>query len=187
MKSLLPLLLPALLAVSCQSTHSNPPPPHEAAAATPEHVWLQQLVGEWKASTEASMGPDQPPTKFESTERVRSLGGLWVIAEGDANMDGTRFKSVMTVGYDPALQQFLGSWVDTMQTHMWTYRGSLDAARKTLTLEAQGPSFTDPSTMANYRDQIELVDANHKRLISSVQSPDGAWTEFMRAEYVRVK
>ncbi len=176
-----------LLLVGCTSAPSNPAPPQEAASQTAEHLWLQQLVGVWKVNTEANMGPDQPQVKFESTERVRSLGGLWVIAEGDANMNGSRFRSVMTVGYDPAKQQFVGTWVDTMQTHLWSYRGALDAAHTKLTLEAEGPSFTDPAAMTLYRDQIELVSPNHKRLIASVQTPDGSWIEFMRAEYVRVK
>lgn len=81
---------------------------------------------------------------------------------------------MVAVGYDPAQQHFVGSWVDTMQTHLWILKGALSEARKTLTLEAQGPSSTDPSTMATYRDQIELVDANHKRLVPSVQNPDGS-------------
>lgn len=187
MKSLCALALTSLLAAACQSTASNPPAPHESAAATAEHAWLRQLVGERRVSTQAQMGSDQPPMEMQSTERVRALGDLWVIAESDATMDGERYQSVMTVGYDPAAQRFTGTWIDTMQTQLWTYRGALDEARKTLTLEAEGPSFTDPATMATYRDQIEVVDANHKRMRSSVQNPDGSWTEFMRAEYVRVK
>lgn len=187
MKLLFSILAPLLFVASCQTASPNPAPPHEAAAATAEHEWLQQLVGTWKVDTEASMGPDQPPMKFESTESVRSLGGLWVLAEGSANMDGTRFSSVMTVGYDPAKQHFVGSWVDTMQTHLWTYRGSLDEARTKLTLEAEGPSFNDPNTLTTYRDVVEIVDANHKRLTSSVRNPDGTWVQFMEATYERVK
>ncbi len=187
MKLLFSILIPVLLTASCQSTKTNPPLPHEPAATTAEHQWLQQLVGTWKVDTEMSMGPDQPPMKMESTENVRSLGGLWVVAEGSANMDGARFASVMTVGYDPTKQHFVGTWVDTMQTHLWTYRGSLDESRTKLTLEAEGPSFEDPNTLTTYRDQVELVDANHKRLTSSVKNADGTWTQFMEANYERVK
>jgi hypothetical protein len=41
-----------------------------------EHQWLQQLVGEWTYEAEATMEPGQPPSKFEGSESVRSLGGL---------------------------------------------------------------------------------------------------------------
>ncbi len=187
MKSLCALALTSLLAAACQTTASNPPTPHKAAPGTAEHAWLQQLVGEWRANARATMLADQAPITFESTERVRSLGGLWVLAEGNASMDGGQFQSVMTVGYDPAKQSFVGSWIDTTTPVLWSYRGSLDGARKTLTLEAEGPDFHDPAKRANYRDQIELIDADHKRMVSSVQNPDGSWTEFMRAEYVRAK
>jgi Protein of unknown function (DUF1579) len=53
-----------------------------------EHQWLQQLVGEWTYEAEATTDPGQPPSKFEGSERVRSLGGLWILAEGQGEMPG---------------------------------------------------------------------------------------------------
>ncbi len=53
-----------------------------------EHQWLQQLVGEWTYEAEATMAPDQPPLKCQGSERVRSLGGLWILAEGQGEMPG---------------------------------------------------------------------------------------------------
>ena len=46
-----------------------------------EHQWLHKLVGEWTSEAETSMGPGKPPEKFEASESVRSLGGLWVLCE----------------------------------------------------------------------------------------------------------
>ncbi len=179
------LVLP--LVAACRSSSSNPPLPFEAAAATPEHAWLQQLVGDWKVRASASAGPDQPGMEFESTERVRTFGGLWVLVEGSADMDGTLLRTQMTIGYDPAQKQFVGTWVDLVQTHLWTYRGSLDETRTRLTLEAEGPAFDDPNANASYRDTIEIVDADHKRMVSTIRNPDGTWTEYMQAEAVRAK
>ena len=48
-----------------------------------EHRWLQKLIGEWTFDGEATMGPDQPAETFTGRERVRSLGDLWVLAEGE--------------------------------------------------------------------------------------------------------
>ncbi|MDP8924634.1 MAG: DUF1579 domain-containing protein, partial [Chloroflexota bacterium] len=53
------------------------------------------------------------------------------------------------------------------------------------TLEADGPSFTDPSAMAKYRDVVELVSDDHRVLRSSVLGDDGEWHEFMTAHYRR--
>lgn len=157
------------------------------ATATDQHKWLQQLVGEWTVSAEMSMGPATEPMKAESTESCRALGDLWVVGEGRGNMMGQAYTSLMTLGYDPKQQAFIGTWVDTMQTHMWIYRGSLDEAKKTLTLEAEGPSFTDPNGKARYRDAITIVGPDHKVLTSSVLGEDGKWTTFLKADYRRKK
>lgn len=55
---------------------------------TPQHRWLQQLIGEWEFTSECSCGPDAPPLKSKGSERVRTLGDLWVIGEGGGEMPG---------------------------------------------------------------------------------------------------
>lgn len=79
------------------------------AAPQKEHQWLQKLVGEWTYETEAMMGVDQPPEKTTGTESVRSLGGLWVLAEGQGEMCGTHAITLMTLGYDPQKQRYVGT------------------------------------------------------------------------------
>jgi hypothetical protein len=158
---------------------------HEATSSQAEHAWLQQLVGEWTVSAEATMEPGAEPMQMESSESVRSIGGLWVLAEGSATYGGAPFTSIMTLGYDPKQEAFVGTWIDTMQPHLWSYRGKLDEARKVLTLETRGPSFGDPSASADYRDVIELKGPDHRVLSSSVKDEEGKWTTFMKAEYRR--
>ena len=163
--------------------------PQEMPQAAPveQHAWLQQLVGEWTAKSEATMAPGAPAIKMESTESARSIGGLWIVAEGKASMGGVPLTTMMTLGYDPQKKAFVGSWIDSVQSNMWIYTGTLDEAKKVLTLATEGPSFSDPAKTAKYRDVIELKDKDHRFLTSSVQDEKGAWTTFMRAEYVRKK
>lgn len=175
--------LALLLALTAAPAQDMPEPARPGA----QHVWLRQLVGEWSVVSEGSMGEDQPPFRLEFTEKVRALGELWVVAESTATFGDTPFTSMMTLGFDPARGTFVGTWIDTMQTHLWSYVGELDEARRVLTLEAGGPSWEDPKRMALYRDVLELVDADKKVLRSSVKNEDGTWTEFMKAEYRRVK
>ena len=157
-------------------------PPH--ATATAQHEWLQQLVGEWTFTCTTSMDDS---FRIEGTETVRSVGGLWIVSEGHAQVGGQPLQSVMNLGYDPAKQAFVGTWLDSTQTHLWSYKGALDAGGKLLTLDTEGPSFDDPSKTSRYRDSIELRDRDHKVLSSSVQNPDGSWTTFMQSEFVRAK
>jgi hypothetical protein len=107
-----------------------------------EHRWLQKLVGEWTYEHEASMAPDKPKETFRGTESVRSLGGLWTVGEGTGDMPGGgTSKSVMTLGYDPQRKRFVGTFIASMMTYLWVYEGTLDASRKVLTLDTEGPNF----------------------------------------------
>lgn len=75
-----------------------------------EHQWLQKFVGEWTYEIEASMGPDQPPEKTTGIERVRSLGALWIVAEGQGGMpDGDTATTMLTLGYNPQTKRYLGT------------------------------------------------------------------------------
>lgn len=150
-----------------------------------EHQWLQQLVGEWTAEMECVMGPDQPPQKSKGTESVRSLGGLWTIGEGAGEMpNGDTMKSIMTLGYDPARQRFVGTFIASMMTHMWRYEGTLDGSGTVLTLDTTGPSMAGEG-MVPYQDIITIKSPDHRVLQSRTPGPDGQWLTFVTAHYRR--
>jgi hypothetical protein len=153
-----------------------------------EHEWLQQLVGDWTMESEADMGPGQPKVKSTGTERVRSLGGMWVIGEGQGEMPGGAgtAQMIITLGFDPKRNRYVGTWIGSMMHHLWLYDGELDAAKRVLTLNSDGPSFAGDGTMAKYQDIIEIVSTDHRILRSQVLGADGKWTQFMEAHYRRV-
>jgi hypothetical protein len=159
--------------------------------ATPqkEHRWLEKLVGEWTSEAEAVMEPGKPAETCRGTESVRSLGGLWIVAEGKGEMPGGEPATmVLTLGYDPQRKRFVGTWIGSMMTHLWVYDGSLDAAERVLTLEAEGPNMASPDGgMAKYRDVIELKSNDHRVLTSHMLGDDGTWTRFMTAHYRRAR
>jgi hypothetical protein len=153
-----------------------------------EHQWLQKFVGEWMYETEATMEPGKPPEKFGGTESVRSLGGLWILAEGQGEMPCSGVATtMMTLGYDPQNQRYVGTWIGSMMTHLWVYDGELDAAERVLTLNAEGPDMSTEGKMAKYRDVIEFKSDDHRVLTSHVLGDDGKWHEFMTANYRRQK
>lgn len=151
-----------------------------------EHEWLQRLVGKWTFESECSMGPDQPPVKTKGNDDVRSLGGLWVLGEGQAEMPGGgTATNLMTLGFDPAKNRFVGTFVASVMTNLWVYEGQLDASGKVLTLNCEGPSFTGDGKLAKYQDVIEIKSNDHRVLTSRYQGEDGQWHEFMTAHYRR--
>lgn len=151
-----------------------------------QHRWLLQLVGEWTMEGEGDMGPGQPPHKSTGTESVQALGELWIVCAGTGDMPGgAQGHMRMTLGYDPEKKAFVGSWVGSMMTHMWVYQGQLDAARKVLTLDTEGPSFAGDGKTARYQDVVTLVDADTRTLHSQTLGEDGRWKRFMTATYRR--
>ena len=153
-----------------------------------EHRWLQTLVGEWTYEVEATMGPGQPPEKSKGTESVRSLGGLWILAEGQGELPGGgAATTMMTLGYDPQKQRYVGTWIGSMMTYLWVYDGELDPAGRVLTLNAEGPDMATEGKMAKYQDVVELVSDDHRVLRSRMLGDDGQWHQFMTANYRRTK
>jgi Protein of unknown function (DUF1579) len=152
-----------------------------------QHQWLDRLIGEWTSETEYTMGSDQPPSKIKGTEVVRSLGGVWIIAEGAGEMpDASSGKTMMTLGFNPQSDRFVGTFIGSMMTHLWIYNGSLDAAQKRLTLETEGPNFSQ-GAIAPYKDIIEFVSDDHRIMTSQILMDDGNWNHFMTAHYRRQK
>lgn len=158
--------------------------------ATPqqEHKWLEQLLGEWTCKGEASMGPDKPPVTWESTESVRSLGGLWVVGEGSGEDPGGQpTTTILSLGYDPQKGRYVGTFIGSMMSNLWVYEGSLDSSGKILALDTVGPSMTGGGKLAKYQDIVEIKSADERTLRSKMLGEDGRWTEVMTATYRRNK
>lgn len=203
MNSLHALLLSTAFCASCATANEPPPSPrstppstataaaapaqeagmHEPAKPLEAHAWLDQLVGEWDVVGVADQGPDIQPAQMESTESVRKLGDLWVLAEMKSDM----FGPLMTLGYDPKRACYVGTWVDSMQPVLWHYTGRLEENGRALVLEAEGPHMSDPDLTTQYRDTIRIKSPDHKHLTSSMRNEDGTWVDFMTADYKRRK
>jgi hypothetical protein len=153
-----------------------------------EHQWLQKLVGEWTYEAESPMGPGQPPMKFTGTESVRAIGDLWIMGEGKGAMpSGEPATTIITLGYDPAPGKghYVGSWIGSMMTHLWTYRGEFDEASNTLSLHAEGPDMAEPGKTRQYKELIEIKSDDHRVFSSHMLGDDGQWVQIMRADYRR--
>ena len=160
----------------------------DAMKATPQkqHDWLHRLVGEWRFETDAPAQAGRPASKVVGTETVRSLGGLWVLAEGQGEMPGGGpATTLMTLGYDPAKERFVGTWIGSMMAYLWVYDGELDPAGRVLTLNAEGPSMAGDGRMAQYQDMIEFKTDDHRVLTARVKGEDGQWQQFMTMNYRR--
>ena len=152
-----------------------------------EHAWLQKLLGEWNYETEPETEGENAGKVYRGTERVRPLGGLWIVAEGQGEMcgGGGEAQTLITLGYDPQKGSYVGTWTGSMMSMQWVYTGHVSEDGKTLNLDSEGPSFSGDGTTSQYRDQIELVSEDHRVLRGLVQNEAGEWSQFMLTHYYR--
>ncbi len=192
-KVALSAVLLVMLTGAAVLTAEDAPPAAGAAgfpqmpAATAEHKWLQQSVGEWDTEGEATMGPGQPAIKCKGTETVRAIGEFWTVSEPRTTFMEMPMNGVMTLGYDPEKKKYVGTWIDSMTSYMWKYEGTVDAAGKVLTLDTEGPNPMTPGKSAKFREVLEFKNKDHKVFTSSMQGDDGKYVKFMTMNSRRKK
>ena len=148
-----------------------------------QHRWLRQLIGEWVYTMDEPM--PEAGQHMPSVERVRALGDVWIQGETQTEMPGMGpVVMQLTLGYDAQKKRFVGTWLGSMMTYLWVYDGELDAAGKSLTLNAEGPSMAGEG-MAKYQDIITIVGPDERTLTSQQLQADGTWKRFMKATYKR--
>ena len=112
----------------------------------------------------------------------KTVGSKWVINE-------ISFKSGLyssqTLGYDAQKKKFVGTWVDASSSHIWRYEGTLDAAGKTLTMQAEGPDMADPKKMRLYRDAYHFESKNRLVVTTTMRNDKGEWTKFNTGKMTR--
>ena len=151
----------------------------EPPEITDEHRWLQKHIGIWEFEmvTESENGD-----RFTGTEVVTAMGENWIHVRGSSNMG----ESLVQLGFDPTKEEFIGTWAGTMMHMIWQYRGQLDSTGNLLTLESEGPSFTNPEETCLYHDCLHWIDDKHREFYSEYQKADGSWERFMLLNLTRV-
>lgn len=148
-----------------------------------EHRWLQRLVGRWRYAGEMMGQPGEPWASEQGRETTRAIGEAWVQLEWQA--DGADHIGLLTLGFDPASDRFVGTFISSQDTTLWVYDGHLDESKRVLTLGTTGPGM-EPGTTAPYEDIIEFAEDGTRWFRSRMQGPEG-WVEFQRMRYERIE
>jgi hypothetical protein len=110
---------------------------------------------------------------------------MWLLCESNGETpDGQTWSSIMTVGFDTVLNQYVGTFVGSMMSNVWKYQGLVDETSNRLPMSCEGPKF-DGSGTCHYRDTIEIVDSDSWLLTSEMQTDDGQWIKFLVATHRR--
>lgn len=150
-----------------------------------EHELLTRLVGRWQVEVVMRPDPAKPPVKSSGVETVRMLGGFWSISEFSGTFMDRPFSGVFTLGYDPEMQRYVGTWVDSVSSHLWSYEGAVDSSGRTLTLNSEGPCPSSGKVM-KVRETIEIQGTNQRIMRNETLGEDGRWTPGMTITYRRI-
>lgn len=175
-----------MLFLACYSPSNGQDVP-EMPQPTAEHKWLEQFVGEWETTARSLPTPGTPEMTCNGKLTNRMLGGHWLVSNIENQIEGFRMEGLQTIGYDREKKKYIGTWIDSVMDHLWTYEGSVDKTGKILTLEAEGPNMLEPGKTALYRDTYEFKSEDEIATTSQVQGPDGEWVTFMTGTAKRVK
>ncbi len=150
-----------------------------------EHAWLQQFAGEWESSEEIpGSGPGEKNQKVTGSESGRMIGSLWVLLEKKGLAQGSPYTGILTLGFDDAKKQYVGTWIDSTSSYLWRYSGSLDPSGKTLTMETEGPPEKAQGELTHFKDVYEIQDRDHRKLTTFCEK-DGTWISIIVIQYHR--
>ena len=121
--------------------------------------------------------------KIKGNASGRSLGGFWNILENRGEFMGAPFTGIMTLGYDAEKKKYVGTWVDSMNSSLWKYEGTVDASGKILTLDSEG-LCPKTNKMAKFQQKIELAGKDSWIFTSAVED-NGKMVQFMKIVYTR--
>lgn len=106
----------------------------EAPTPGPEHEVLKKWVGTWDTTmTLAGM-----ESKGTATYKME-VDGLWLVSTFEGEIGGAKFSGKGLDGYDAGKKKYVGVWVDNKSQSPMILEGTFDKAKKTLTMEGEGP------------------------------------------------
>jgi hypothetical protein len=122
--------------------------------------------------------------KLQGTENVRIVGA-WVIAEHKTTMNDQTVTGILTFGFDGEKKRYVGTWIDSMSSHLLQYECTADPAARTLTLLTEGPDPVTPGKRCKFKEVLEMKSKDTKAFTTSVQGEDGKWAVMMTINYHR--
>jgi hypothetical protein len=153
-----------------------------AIALTPEHKWLAEGAGTWKATGKMMTGPGTFVPMNGVQTNTMQLGGLWQIQDYKDDKGG--FAGHGIAGYDAVKKKFVAVWVDNLMGELSPAEGTLSDDKKTLTLtfsmsEPGGEKMTMTETVTRKDPKTELFEL-------SMPGPDGKSVKVVEITYTKM-
>lgn len=154
------------------------------AQPVPQHEWLMGHVGTWNVHCKFYMDPSQPPMEVRAKDTCVAHGRFFTVGRFEADMFGTPFSGIATVGYDPAQEVFVSTWIDTMSPHLFHFTGQLDAAGKVLEMTGRAPE-PQSGQMTDWRTTEAHLDDGSRVMEMFMTVPGGPEIKLFTHHYVK--
>jgi hypothetical protein len=129
-----------------------------------EHQILKQWEGDWDATARMTGKSEKENVESRGRETAKlAYGGFWLVMEFTGESQQKAFQGRGTIGYDPAKQKYVLTWIDSMNPRMMTAEGSADKDGKVLTFYGE---CVDPSDKKQTQEKLvfEIRDADTRTL-----------------------
>ncbi len=150
-----------------------------------EHKALEQFVGTWDTNAKMWMAPGAAPQESTGTaENKMTLGGRFLEQKFEGNMMGQPFIGMGYTGYDLYKKEYVGNWMDSMNTGIMKSTGKADPSGKTMTFTGTMDDPMQKKTMP-FKEVIKVVDNDHHVFEMWSPGPDGKMFKMMEITYTR--
>lgn len=165
--------------VAAEETPAMP----EMPQPTSQHEWLRKFTGSWSVESKVWMEPGKDPMVCTGSEEAEMLGGFWVVGRGSGGTAEMPMEWLISFGYDPQKEAYVGRWIDSMTSQAWDYTGSLDDSGKVLKLSTQGFCPLE-GKICEFRTTVEFK-TDDLRVITDEKKTDDGWVTAVVSTYTR--
>lgn len=181
----------AVLLPVAQAQESNPAKLAEIVetygSPGPGHKVFDSLAGAWKAESTYWLTPGAPALTSSGTARVRPLlGGRYLNEQYRTKSEELgQFEGRGTLAYDRLGEEYVHTWIDTMNTGIMISRGKLSEDGKAIVMHSK---FKDPVTRQDlaYRIVSQLGDGKKRTMEMFVTHPGQDEHKLMEIVYTKV-
>jgi hypothetical protein len=151
----------------------------------PEHGILMEMVGRWNVDCTYFMGPGEP-MKTQATETIEAVGAFWTVSLFDAEFMGQPFQGRCVMGFDQKRGKWVGTWIDSMSSHLFVMEGDMDPGTKALEMHCEGPA---PMTgeLIPYRNVSSIREDGKRQFDMFMTLPDAGEVQMFSYVYTRAE
>ncbi len=150
----------------------------------PEHALLRRFVGEWSFVKKAVPADGKSAIVGRGEISARMVGDFFALCQWKGDLYGTDFEAVQTLGYSITKKQYVGTWIDSILSHLWHFEGEANKAGNKVVVIAEGPGPGDGT--AEFKETYDFRSPD-EIVITGEMKQGNQWIPFMTTELKRTK